>query len=560
MVTRRSCRGGLRSREWVKALLAVCLLGLSLAGLGLGATAAASPKHARLPRSGTRRHAATSAINVTRACRGRPVHGGSLVYARSEGPVTLDPYFPTNGNGDIFIDYLIYQPLVMPTPKGGDKVVPGVADKWTISNGGTTYTFHIRPGIKFSNGQPVTATDVKFSLDEFATTKADTTVVLATGFGFKDAVVVNPTTVQMNLNEPSPGILENISIFDAYIVPEKLYQSEGTKFWTDPVGTGPFKVTNWVHGSSITLVRNPYYWQKGLPYLTKVKFLYATTGNSRLLDLEDKQAQIVTLLTFNDIPAVKADSQLVLQLGKVPYWVGLWMNEKRAQFKTLDVRQAIQYALDKPLINTKVFHGVGTIPNSILPHLLGDASDSVVHPYTFDLKKAKQLMVKSHFPHGFSTTLSYPSGSIEYTELVLLLQSELAKIGIDLKLLSETEATVTTHWSTASYTMTFPFVEFTSDVWVPDEYATFVTAPVPLHAFESYWTDPSVIHMVTTYVHTTKASRVKLWQQIQKTMLEQTPDINVMDLPFTNVHLRNVCGTYLDALGADSLQYTWIAK
>ena len=550
MVTRRSCRRGRCSGRRAKALLVAALLA-ALVGPGLAATAGASNKGP---------HKATSGINVTPACHGKPVRGGTLVYARSEGPVTLDPYFPTNGNADIFTDYLIYQPLVMPTPKGKGKVVPGVADKWTVSNGGTTYTFHIRPGIKFSNGQPVTATDVKFSLDEFATTKADTTVVLATGFGFKDAVVVNSSTVQMNLTKPAPGILENISIFDAYIVPEKLYQAEGTKFWTHPVGTGPFMVTNWVHGSSITLVRNPYYWQKGLPYLTKVKFIYATTGNSRLLDLEDQQAQIATALTFNDIPAVKSNSQLVLQLVKVPYWVGLWLNEKRAQFKTLHVRQAIQYALNKQLINAKVFSGVGTIPNSILPQLTGDASNNVVKPYPFSLKKAKQSMAKSHFPHGFSTTMSYPSGSIEYTELVLLLQSELAKIGIKMKLLSETEATVTTHWATASYTMTFPFVEFTSDVWVPDEYATFVTAPQPLHAFESYWTDPAIIRMVTKYVHTTKPSRVQLWQRIQKAMLVQTPDINVMDLPFTNVHLRNVCGTYLDALGADSLQYTWIAK
>lgn len=549
MVTRRARRGGLGGRGLVKALLASSFLIASFVGTSLGAAAGASSKAKT-----------TSGVNVTPACKGKPVRGGTLTYARSEGPVTLDPWFPTNGNADIFTAYLIYQPLVMPTPKGKGKIVPGVADKWTISNGGTTYTFHIRPGIKFSNGQPVTATDVKFSLDKFATTTADTVAVLANGFGFKTATVVNSSTVQMNLTKPAPGILENISIFDAYIVPEKLYQAEGTKFWTDPVGTGPFMVTKWVRGSSITLKRNPYYWQKGLPYLTKVKFLYATTGNSRLLDLEDHQAQIATLVTFNDVPSVQGNSQLALQLVKVPYWVGLWMNEQKAQFKTLKVRQAIQYALDKPLINQKVFSGVGTIPNSILPHLTGDAPNSKVHPYPFNLKKAKQLIKKSNYPHGFSTTLTYPSGSIEYTDLVLLLQSELSKIGIKLKLVSETEATVTTQWSTASYTMTFPFVEFTSDVWVPDEYATFVTAPTPLHAFESYWTNPKLIKMVTTYVHTTKPSRVQLWHKIQKDLLVQTPDINVMDLPFTNVHLKNVCGTYTDALGADSLQYTWVAK
>ena len=196
MVTRWPGRHGLRSREGVKALLAAGLLAGLLVGPSLGTTAGASARHA------TKK--ATSGINVTPACHGTPRRGGTLVYARSEGPVTLDPYFPTNGNADIFTDYLIYQPLVMPTPKGKGKVVPGVASSWTISNGGRTYTFHIRPGIKFSNGQPVTATDVKFSLDEFATTKADTTVVLATGFGFKTATVVNPTTYPFR-SRAAPG-------------------------------------------------------------------------------------------------------------------------------------------------------------------------------------------------------------------------------------------------------------------------------------------------------------------------------------------------------------------
>lgn len=535
------------SRGAVRVVVAAGMLASSWALVGTGAALPAGAAAKKV-----------TGVNVTPACKGKPTRGGALTYARSEGPVTLNPFFPTNGNGDIFIDTLIYQGLVRPTQKGlSQNVVPGVAKSWTVSNNGTTYTFHLRPGVKFSNGQPVTATDVKFSLDYFASSKDEGQQLSA---GFKNAVVVNPTTVQMNLTEPTPGIIYNMSIWDAMVVPQNLVQKEGTAFWTHPVGTGPFQLTNWVRGSSITLKRNPYYWQKGLPYLTKITFKYATTGNSRLLALEDKQAQIVTALTFSDVPTVRANPALTLQLAKVPYWVGLWLNEQRPQFRTLDVRQALQYAIDKPLINKKVFSGVGTIPNSILPQLKGDATDKQIKPYPFDLKKAKALIAKSHYPHGFSTTLQYPSGSSEYTNLDLILQSEWSKIGVKVKLVATTEAIETKNYTGGNYTMTYPYVEFTSDVTVPDEYATFVAVPDSDHAFYSWWTDPTVAKMVQTFDHTPKPSRVTLWHKIQRTMLVQTPDINIMDLPFVNAHLKNVCGTYLNPLGADSLQYTWIAK
>ncbi len=541
-------------RGVVRALVAGGVLAGSLAliGMGGGSGAGAAPKiPAAVKKSPT-------GVNTTSACKGKPVRGGSLTYARSEGPVTLNPFYPTNGNGDIFIDTLLYQGVVRPTQEGKTQnVEPAVATSWTVSKSGTVYTFHLRPGIKFSNGDPVTATDVKFSLDYFASSKDEGQVLSA---GFKDVVIVNPSTVQMNLTEPTPGIIYDLSIWDAMIVPENLVKKEGTAFWSHPVGTGPYELTSWVRGSSITLKRNPYYWQKGLPYLTKITFKYATTGNSRLLDLEDKQAQVITDVTFSDIATVRANPELTLQLAKVPYWVGLWLNEEKAPFRTLDVRQALEYAIDKPLINKKVFSGVGTLPNSILPQLKGDASDSEIHPYSFDVKKAKALMAKSHYPHGFSTTLMYPSGLAEYTDLDLILQSEWAKLGIKIKLLATTEAIETKDYTGGDYTMTYPYVEYTSDVTVPDEYAEFVAVPDSDHAFYSWWTDPTIAKMVETYIHTPKPTRVTLWHKIQDAMLVQTPDINVMDLPFVNAHLKNVCGTYLNPLGADSLQYTWIAK
>lgn len=504
---------------------------------------------------------AARGVNTSAACKSTPVKGGNLVYARQTGPVTLNPFYPTNGNGDIFADTLLYQGLVMPDPKGATQnVVPAVASSWTISPNGLTYMFHIRPGIKFSNGQAVTANDVVYSLDSFANPKIDETAVLSGGF--KGAVAVNSSTVKMMLSTPTPGILYNMSIFDAFIVPKNLAMKEGKSFWNHPVGTGPFKLSKWVRGSSISFVRNPYYWQPGLPYLNSVTYQYASNDNTRLLDLQNGQAQIADGIPYSQVQTVHSNSKLTLQSAKVPYWVGMWLNFKRKPLANLNVRKAMEYAIDRATINKTVFKGLGTIPNSVLPQLKYDAPSSVVKPYNFDLAKAKAYMAKSAYPKGFSVTLQYPSGYTEYTDLVLILQAEWAAIGINVKLISEDQATMTTLYMKGQYDLTFPYAEFTSDVTVPDEYAAFVTTyGGGNYSFFSWWNNPKIANMVTKFAHTpSEASRALQWPKVQAAMMGQTPFINIMDLPFLNAHQNNVCGTYLNPLGADSLQYTWLAK
>ena len=503
----------------------------------------------------------SSGVNTSAACQKTPVKGGTLIYARQTGPLTLNTFYPINGNGDIFADTLLYQGLVMPDPKGATQnVVPAVASSWTEAKNGLSYTFHLRKGIKFSNGQPVTAADVVFSLEYFANPKLNETAVLASGF--KNAVALNASTVQMNLTTPTPGILYNMSIFDGFIVPKALVTKQGKAFWNNPVGTGPFKLSSWTRGSSITFVRNPYYWEPGLPYLDKVTYLYVANDNTRVLDLQNGQAQIADGIPFAQITAVKSNRSLSLQSAKVPYWVGLWLNHQRKPFQDLNVRLAMEYAIDRKLINKQIYAGLGTIPNSVLPQLKFDAPNSVIKPHSFDLAKAKSYMKKSAFPKGFSVTLQYPSGYAAYTNLVLVLQAEWASIGIKVKLLAVDQATETQNYTSGKYDLTFPYAEFTSDVTVPDEYAAFVTTYAGGgFSFYSWWNNPKIAKMVTTFTHTaSETSRAVQWPKIQKAMYEQMPFLNVLDLPFVNAHKANVCGTYLNPLGADSLQYTWIAK
>jgi peptide/nickel transport system substrate-binding protein len=499
-------------------------------------------------------------VSTSAACQGAPVRGGSLVYERQAETQTLDPLNILNGNGDIFTYNIIYGGLVRSDPNGGEQLVPGLASKWTKSADGKTYTFTLRPGIRFSNGQPVTAEDVAWSLNRFGDPKINA-AMSSVSVGYGDATVVDPSTVRVTLKQPVAAFLYNISIWPADILPKKLVEQQGKAFFQHPVGTGPFMVKEFVKGSHITFVRNPYYWEKGKPYLDQVRYNFATDSNSRILALRGGSAQIMDGVPFSQIPSLRSDRNIEIQAARVPLFLGLWLNHKSTGFADLNVRKAMQMVINRPQIKSQILKGLGDIPNSVLMGLKYDAPLSQIKPYPYDVNRAKQLMAKSKFPHGFSTTLQYPSGYDYYNQLALLLQQELGQIGIKVKLVQEDPGTGTSKFLAIKYDMTFPFASFTSDVIVPDEYANFLADPSNgLNGFFSHWSDPRIQKMVQTFQATTdESARAQMWPKIQRALYEQTPVIDVMKIPFVNAHTAKTCGTAIDALGSDHLEDTWFA-
>lgn len=537
------------------SLLAAAAASAAVVALaGCGSSSSSSSAKASL-------HTNLYGASQAKSCKATPVRGGTLVYDRQAATETLNPLDVLNGNGDIFAYNLIYGGLVRSDPDGSTNIEPALASSWKVTDGGRVYTFHLRPGIEFSNGQPVTAADVAWSLNRFGNPKINSTMTsVAQGYG--NASVVNSSTVRVQLTRPVAAFLYDISIFPAFILPEKLVEKEGSRFYNHPVGTGPFVVKSFVRGSHITFVRNTHYWQKGLPYLNEVRYNFEADTNSRILALQSGAAQEMDGVPFSSITSLEKDNSVDVQAAKVPLFIGLWLNHADKPLANLDVRKAMQYALNRQEMNKDIFHGLGQIPNSVLMGLRYDAPDSVVKPYSYNVAKAKALMKAGGYAKGFTVTLQYPSGYDYYTQLALLMQQEYGAIGIKLKLLQEDGATVTSNFTARQYQLTFPYPSFTSDITVPDEYADFLADwNNGLHGFFSNWRDPKIQAMVLKFEQTMSDSeRGKEWAKIQEALMQQTPVINVMNLPFVNAHAANVCGTDIDALGSDHLEYTWIAS
>jgi peptide/nickel transport system substrate-binding protein len=498
---------------------------------------------------------------ATVACEEEPVSGGSLVYSRQLETITLNPREVKNGNGDIFADEMLYNGLVRNDPSGADKVVPGLAEKWDVSPDGLTYTFHLRPGLKYSDGSPISGADIAWNLEQFRDPKINAALA-ALAVGMESAKATNNTTVVVKLEHPIAAFLYNLAIFPAFIVDKAKLEAEGPAFWKHPVGTGPFKLKEFATGSHISFEKNPYFFEKGKPYLQSMRWNFVPNSNTRVLALKSGESQIADGIPFSQVESLQGESSLAVQEVELPQEVLLVTNTKIPALNDLHVRRALSLAINREQLNSAVFRSVGTVPNSVIQNFELDASDQEVKPFEYDVEKAKEEMAKSKFAKGFSVSLQYPAGADYFKQMALLIQQELGEIGVKVKLSEMESATIAERWLNGEFEMTFPFVGTSSDVPVPDEYATFFALPeAELDAFKSYWTDPQIEGMVKKFIsNTDESTRKAEWKAIQEAFNEQMPSLNVMDFPLVNGHQSDVCGTAANGLGVDQLQETWIAK
>ena len=316
--------------------------------------------------------------SANRAPQGTPKRGGALQFAVSQEPQSLDPVGVAD-NGSLYVRLQIYDTLVRANDaKTGPPVVPGLAERWSSSKYGLTWTFHLRSA-RFSNGTPVTAEDVKFSLDRFVSPKINTGLS-ALAYGIDKVEAPNRTTVVLTLKHPVGALLENLSVAVASIVPEKLVHSEGAKFWSKPIGSGPFMLKQWVHGSYLILQRNPYYWIKGLPYLDQVRLDFIPDSNARVLKIEGGGGAIADDVPFTQIASVRRTSGISVRVDPIPLWDAIFLNHRVKPLGDLKVRQALNYAVDKNAINATVFGSVANPANDMMPRVRFTAPPSQVSP------------------------------------------------------------------------------------------------------------------------------------------------------------------------------------
>jgi peptide/nickel transport system substrate-binding protein len=353
--------------------------------------------------------------------------GGTLSIASPVAPPTLDLTANPAAAIDEALDYNVYEHLVQLDPKGN--VVPVLATKYSMSKDGKTYTFDIRQGVKFANGDPMTADDVVFSLKRVIAPKSkypykglfsDITGVKKSG----------SSQVVVTLSKADNQFLYNMAAYSNGVVLDPKTVSAMAK---KPNGTGPYKFDSFIPNYSVSFTRSTHYWGTK-PALDKVVFRYFSNANAENSALKSGQVQVIdNLPNPQDVTQFKSDPAYKVVHGPTNGKIQMTINNASGPLSKVKVRQAISYATDKKSILKAAGAGYGRVIGS--DTVPGDPwyDPSLAKVYPYNPAKAKQLLAQAGYPHGFSVTLTLPPYGYAQTSGPLLV-AELKAVGINAKI------------------------------------------------------------------------------------------------------------------------------
>ncbi|WP_420596621.1 ABC transporter substrate-binding protein [Deinococcus sp.] len=305
------------------------------------------------------------------------------------------------------------------------KIIPAIATSWKVSNGGLTYTFKIRSGVKFTDGTPLDAEAVRYSLDRNMTLEGS---ARKNELGsIKDLKVVDPQTLQINLKEPYGPLLAVLTDRAGMIVSPAAAKKEGQDFQNNPVGSGAFKFTSRRRQDNITLDANAGYWG-GAPKIDKLVYRPFPDGDVRYANLLSGAVQAITPIDPKDISKLSADSKFTVMNYPGLGFQGVWFNTTRAPFNSKTLRQAVAATIDRDAVAKVVFYDTVTPASGPFPPGTPAASKAIKVPKP-DLAAAKKKLGGK--PLTF-TLLTVP-GSVT-TQLAQLYQAMFAQAGITAKI------------------------------------------------------------------------------------------------------------------------------
>jgi peptide/nickel transport system substrate-binding protein len=476
------------------------------------------------------------------SCSAKP-DPNTLVMIIESSPTNLDPRVGIDAQSER-IDNLIFDDLLA---RGDDlNVAPGLAERWEIPDP-LTYIFHLHRGVKFHDGRPLTARDVKWTFDSLLQGKIRSTK--AAVYRFVDRIEApDDATVIFHMKEQDATLLWNLSDGAIGIVPA----GSGDEMTQHPIGSGPFKFVSAETDREVTVERNDDYWG-GAAKLARIRFAVVPDATTQALELRKGSGDIaINSLTPDTVFTLARDPNLAVEHAAGTRLAYLGFNVRDPILKDARVRQAIAYALDRRPMIDYLWHGQAQPARSVLPPQSW-AFNGDVPAYDHSLAKANQLLDAAGYPavSGVRFHITMKTSTDENTRLmVAVMQQQLREAGIALDIRS------------------FEFATFFSDVqhgafqmyglrWIggnedPDifEYA-FDTAKFPPNgANRGYYSNPKVDALIDKARREIDPKvRKPLYAEVQRILADDLPYINLWYLDNVLVHTRRVRNLKLNPAG-----------
>lgn len=351
---------------------------------------------------------------------GEPVKGGEITVGIAQDlDDSLDPH-QTVAAGTREVLFNIFEGLVKPNSDG--EMIPAVAEKYELSEDGTTYTFTLRDGVKFHNGQTVTAEDVVYSINRCAAVPEGQEKPLVAAFSaIRSVEALDEKTVTVTIAQRD---LEFISYMTAAIIPAG-YADQATA----PVGTGPFKFVSRTPQENFIMERFEDYW--GTPaWLDKVTYKICENADALVMNLNGSSIDLCAHLT--SAQAAQLNSNFKVLEGTMNLVQAIYLNNQAKPFDNQLVRQALCYAIDRQGIMDMVADGHGTaVGSSIYPAFTKYFLPELVDKYPHSVEKAKELLAQAGYPDGFDMTISVPNNYQPHMDTAEVVAEQLREAGIN---------------------------------------------------------------------------------------------------------------------------------
>lgn len=347
-----------------------------------------------------------------------PTDTSVLSVAMTTDPEGLDPQ-KTAATATYFVTTNIYEPLVVMDENW--EIQPRLAKSWEVADDCKSVTFHLRDDVKFHNGRPMTAEDVKYSIerlheDDSAKKKYYTNI---TG-----CVIEDDYTITFTTENPDAVLLTSFAYPWSVIVPAECADT----LKTEPVGTGAYKFVSWTPQQQLTLEANEDYYD-GKPAIPTVKYSIVPDVTTAMVGIIDGSIDLVDVTGYR-IDTIKDNKGVSIYEKGINSVTILGMNLDNEILKNEKVRQAMASAINKDEIIQAASDGFGVKVGSYLPSTAGEYIDTNdVIPY--DVEKAKELLTEAGYPEGFTVKLTLPKSYQVYTNIGQIIADQLAKINVN---------------------------------------------------------------------------------------------------------------------------------
>ncbi len=444
----------------------------------------------------------------------RAAEDGAFVFAREDSVTSFNLHTEITENNAFAIDK-VFEPLVRFDEDG--VVGDFLAESHEISEDGLVYTFVLRDGVRFSDGTPLTAEDVKFSLERHLEVggplplEADVASIEA----------ADARTVVITLNEAYTPFFSELANFSNGILPRDYGGRTEEEFFRSPVGTGPFAVSEWDPAGDLTFVKNEYYWREGAP--DRLVYKVVDNDNQAISQLKAGEVDAVESLAYASAAEIEryAETGVIARGG----WEieELFFNTLDEHFADVHVRRALAMALNREALTRALTFGYGQAANTVLPAAIRYSTTDTVNALPFDLEAARAELALSAFPDGFATTISIASGNNVRMQEAQIVKAAGESIGIHIDINAQEIAAFRQDFRSLNYSMMInsAIADF------PDADSIFAFQVDPEGFSQCYWTsyvnDEAVALMKAGQVTPDGEERARIYAALQQLLADEVP-------------------------------------